>query len=74
MERLTPSRLQANLYRLLDRVLSTGEPLEVESRGGHVKIVAADGGGLYLLKPHPDYVAGDLEDLAHLDWSNEWLP
>jgi len=29
---------------------------------------------LDLLKAHPDYIAGDPEDLVHLDWSGAWPP
>lgn len=69
------SRLRANLYRLLDRVLETGIPLDVERKGRRVRIVPVEGGGrLTHLKPHPDYLETDPESLVHLDWSGEWRP
>jgi len=69
------SRLRADLYRLLDRVLETGVPLEVERRGRRLKIVAADAPGrLANLVPDPSYLVGDPEELVHLDWSGEWRP
>ena len=69
------SRLRADLYRLLDRVLETGVPLEVERRGRRLKIVAADSPGrLANLVPDPAYFAGDPDELVHLDWSGEWRP
>lgn len=67
------SSLRANLYRLLDRVLETGEPLEIERKGARLRITTLEGGDrLARLRPHPDYLLGDPEDIVHLDWSAEW--
>lgn len=72
-ERFSVSRLRANLYRLLDRVLETGTPLEVERKGQVLRIVPAENGGgrLANLKPRPAYLNADPESLVHLDWSEE---
>lgn len=67
------SALRADLYRLLDRVLATGEPLEVERRGQRLRIVpGSDSGRLDRLKPTEGYLTGDPEGIVHLDWSDEW--
>lgn len=67
------SALRANLYRLLDRVLETGEPLEIERKGARLRIATLEGGDrLARLRPHPGYLPGDPEDIVHLDWSGEW--
>ncbi|MEN8374763.1 MAG: type II toxin-antitoxin system Phd/YefM family antitoxin [Gemmatimonadota bacterium] len=69
------SRLRANLYRVLDRVLETGVPAEVERKGRRLRIVPAETGSrLARLKPHAGYLATDPEELVHLDWSGEWRP
>ena len=69
------SRLRADLYRLLDRVLETGVPLEVQRRGRRLRIVAAEPHGrLANLTPDRAYLAGDPDELIHLDWSGEWRP
>lgn len=69
------SRLRADLYRVIDRVLETGEPVEVERNGRRVRIVPAEAASqLAALRPHPDYLAADPESLVHLDWSDEWTP
>lgn len=74
-ERFSVSRLRANLYRLLDRVLETGTPLEVERKGRVLRIVPAENGDrLANLKPQPAYLNSDPESLVHLDWSEEWRP
>jgi hypothetical protein len=59
----------------LDRVLETGVPLEVERRGRRLKIVSTESPGrLANLVPDPAYIAGDPDELVHLDWSGEWRP
>lgn len=40
--RLTTSKLRANVYRVLDQVLETGVPVEVERHGRRLQIVLAD--------------------------------
>lgn len=74
-ERYTPSRLRADLYRALDRVLETGQPLEIERKGRVLRIVPAEPEDrLSRLRAHPEAVPGDLEALVHVDWSEEWTP
>jgi hypothetical protein len=71
---LTASTLRADVYRVLDEVLSSGQPVEIERRGRRLRIVAVEPRGrLALLEAH-DVIAGDPEDLVHLDWSREWKP
>jgi hypothetical protein len=69
------SRLRANLYRVIDQVLETGEPVEIERNGQRLRIVPAESAGrLAALRPHPDYLRDDPESLVHMDWSDEWKP
>lgn len=74
LEHFTPSRLRANLYRILDRVLETGTPVEIRRKGHRLRIVPERSGKLDLLKPHPDFIRGEREDLVHRDWSDQWRP
>ncbi len=73
-EHLTPTQLRANLYRILDHAIETGQSVEVERKGRRVRIVAETGGKLDLLKPHADYLKGSPDDIVHMDWSVEWRP
>ena len=67
---ITTSKLRANIYRVLDHVLNTGQSVEIQRRGRVLKIIVADDAGrLARLEPHPDYLSGDPEDVVHLDWS-----
>lgn len=72
---ITASELRQNVYRLLDEVLRTGIPLEVERGGRRLRITSADAPSKFdRLTPHPGTIVGDPEDLVHLDWSGEWRP
>ena len=75
--KITASRLRANIYQVLDQVLETGVPIQIERRGRRLKIVPADEpprSKLDRLDPHPDAIVGDPQDLVHLDWSSGWKP
>ncbi len=78
---VTASQLRADVYRLLDQVLETGVPLEIERGGRRLRIVPAEptdpaGSKLERLKGrgNPDAVIGDPDDLIHMDWSSYWNP
>ena len=69
---LKASSLRENIYRILDQVLETGVPVEIERRGQILKIVAAEArSNLDNLKARP-YLLLDPEELVHLDWFGEW--
>jgi antitoxin (DNA-binding transcriptional repressor) of toxin-antitoxin stability system len=72
---MTTSQLRENVYRILDEVLETGVPVEIERKGRRVRIVPVESPSrLGRLQPRPDFVVGDPEELVHLDWSTEWKP
>jgi hypothetical protein len=72
---VTATELRQNIYRLLDEVLETGVPLEIERNGRRLRLIPSDARSkLDRLVPHDDYVVGDPEDLVHIDWSGEWRP
>lgn len=69
---VSASTLRSNIYKMLDQVLDTGEPLIVERKGGLIEIApVSKPGKLHNLIKH-DCIVGNPEDLVHLDWSNEW--
>jgi antitoxin (DNA-binding transcriptional repressor) of toxin-antitoxin stability system len=73
---ITASKLRESIYRILDSVLETGQPVEIVRRGRLLRIVPGDEPRKRLadLEPHPGLIKGDPEDLVHLDWSEEWRP
>lgn len=74
---LTATQLRKNIYRILDEVLSTGTPVEIERKGARLKIILAQprtGDKFDRLVPREDVLKSDPEELVHLDWSAEWNP
>jgi len=72
---VTATELRQNVYRLLDAVLETGVPLEIERHGRRLRITAAEAPSkLDRLVKRPGVIIGDPEDLVHIDWSHEWRP
>lgn len=72
---VTASQLRANIYKLLDQALESGQPIEVQRKGRILRIVpAARPERLRRLARRPDYIRGDAADLVHMDWSSEWKP
>lgn len=72
---VTASKLRQDIYRILDRVLETGVPVEIERRGRILRIVPDQAPDkLAALKRRDDYLRCDPEELVHLDWSHEWRP
>jgi hypothetical protein len=72
---LTATRLRAELFSTLDHVLATGETVEIQRPNGSVRIVRdASSQRLAGLKPHPDTINGDPDDLATLSWEQAWKP
>jgi hypothetical protein len=72
---ITASQLRANVYRVLDDVLESGIPVEINRGGRQLRIIAVDAPDLLSrLVRRTDIVTGDSEDFVHLDWSGEWNP
>ena len=73
--KLTASKLRQDIYRVLDRVLETGEPVEIERHGRRLRIIADEPPSrLDRLVRRTDVVIGDSDDFVHMDWSGEWRP
>jgi len=71
---LKASALRENIYRILDQVVETGVPVEIERRGKILRIVTEEPRSkLANLKPRP-YLMCDPEELVHIDWSDDWRP
>ncbi len=71
---MTASELRQNIYRLLDQVLDTGVPLEVERKGRKLRIVPEPPRDKLDNLKRRDCLVGDPEDIVHMDWSKEWRP
>jgi hypothetical protein len=76
--RLTASKLRANVYRVLDQVLETGVPVEIERHGRRLRIVPARSGRSRAAKlarlKRRRVLRVPPESIVHIDWSKEWRP
>ena len=72
--RLTASRLRQDIYRILDEVLETGVPLEIERRGKVLRIVPPQECSKLDSLPRRDCLRTDPEEIVHVDWSETWRP
>ncbi|HEY2335267.1 MAG TPA: hypothetical protein VGH58_09700 [Solirubrobacterales bacterium] len=71
----TASKLRANIYRMLDEVLETGQPLEIERNGKVLVIAPKVEQSIWDRLPRREgFIVGDPDELIHVDWSSEWNP
>ena len=71
---VTVSGLRQNIYRLLDQVIETGQPLDVKRGDRLLKIVVEKPASKLARLSRHKCIRGNPEDLVHLDWSREWKP
>lgn len=70
---ISVTKLRADLYNLVDQVIATGIPVTIERNGHIVKLISIEKiSKLKNLKPHPEIIIGDPEQLIHNDWLEEW--
>ena len=69
---LSATKLRQNLYSILDRVLETGVPVQVERNGRLLIIEPQEKRSKWDRLEEHDIVKGDPEDIVHVDWSGEW--
>jgi len=74
MKKITVTELRGNMniYKLLDEVLSTGIPIEINKGGKKLKIMPVDKSDkLQNLVSRPDVIKGNPEDLISVSWEKE---
>jgi len=72
---ITASKLRADVYRLLDEVLESGQPLEIERKGKVLTIAPKKEQSIWERLPRREgFIVGDPDELIHMDWSSEWNP
>jgi prevent-host-death family protein len=72
---MTASELRAQIFKILDQVIETGVPVEIERKGRIVRLVVdSPPSKLSKLMRRDDFIKGDAGDLVHVDWSSEWQP
>ena len=69
MKTITVTELRGNIYNLLEEVLSTGVPLEINKGGRILRIAPVEPVDKFAdLVYRPDVINGDPEELVHIEW------
>lgn len=64
-----------HMEEVLDQVIATGEPVEIERNGRTLRLmVEREYSKLDRIVPIPGLVVGDSEDFVSMDWSIYWSP
>jgi hypothetical protein len=72
MKTVTPTELRRNIYKLLDKVLDTGIPLEVKKGDRTLRIEPIEKvDKLQNLVHRPDVITGDPDELVEISWEDE---
>lgn len=72
---VTASQLRQDIYRLLDQVLDTGEPLEIVRKGRRLRLVPDEPvDRLDRIVGNPDTIVGDPDEFVSIDGSRERPP
>ena len=72
MKTVTPTELRSNIYNLLDEVLRTGIPLEINKGDRKLRIVPVEKvDKLQSLIARPDVIKGDPDDLVDISWEKD---
>jgi len=69
MKIITVTELRTNIYTLLEEVLATGIPLEINKGGRKLQIVPVEKVNKLDNLPHrPEIILGDPDDLVSIQW------
>ena len=72
MKTFTPTELRGNIYNLLDEILNTGIPIEINKGGKKLRIVPVDKADkLQNLVSRPNVIKGNPNDLINISWEKE---
>ncbi len=72
METVTPTQLRGNLFKILDEVLDTGIPVEINRSGRRLRIVPVEKPDkLKNIVARPHVIKGDPGNLPDIHWEHE---
>ena len=72
MKSITVTELRGNIYNLLDEVLNTGIPIEINKGGKKLKIIpVGKSKKLQNLVSRPNVIKGNPDDLVGISWEKE---
>ncbi|RKX80744.1 MAG: type II toxin-antitoxin system Phd/YefM family antitoxin [Spirochaetes bacterium] len=68
----TATKLRQNLYNILDGVIDSGIPVEIERKGVLLKIVPEKTMDKWDRLEEHHVINGNPESIVSVDWSEEW--
>jgi len=69
MKSVTPTELRGNIYKILDEVLETGIPIEINKGGKKLKLIPLNETDKFKnLVSRPETINGDPEEFVHINW------
>lgn len=72
MKTVTPTELRGDIYNLLEEVLNTKIPIEINKGGRLLRIIPIEKGDKFQnLIARPDVIQGDPETLVDIHWEEE---
>jgi hypothetical protein len=72
MKTITATELRSNIYNILDEILATGIPVEINKGGKRLKVIAVDQPNkLDNLIARPEAITGDPADIVEISWEKE---
>ena len=72
MKTISPTELRSNIFKLLDEVISSGIPIEINKGGKLLRIVPVEKSNkLANLSLRPDIIVGNPDDLVDISWEKE---
>ncbi len=72
MKTITPTELRSNICKLLDEVLNTGIPIEINKGNRKLRIVPVEQTDkLQNLIARPNIIKGDSNDLVDISWEKD---
>lgn len=73
-KKYTASELRSDVYRMLDSVLETGIPVEIERKGRVLRIVAEKPPSRLSRLVKRRVLNCTPDAIVHVDWSKYWKP
>lgn len=72
MKTITPTELRGNIYQILDDILNTGIPVEIDKGGQKLLITPVEPTNkLQNLKQRKNVIKGDPTELVDITWEKE---
>lgn len=69
---IKPSKFRQDVYNLLDRVIATGQPLEINRKGKILRVTLDKKVRKLSHLRKRQVMTDDPESYVHLDWSKNW--